>query len=155
MSFLFLNARVVGVLCLFFLVARKFCVVCGNVLGIIKELEKIGLKWSVLSTASWDSMYESLVEYAELKKKDGDWDGNVPANYKTEDNPPKSLGRWVNRQRSAYAKDKLKDEFVEKLEVIGLKWTVHERKSRAILLQPGVPQPDLLQDLQQQQHHQQ
>eukprot|EP00978_Attheya_sp_CCMP212_P017087 scaffold45377_cov50-Attheya_sp.AAC.1 len=113
------------------------------------ELEKIGLKWSVLSTASWDSMYESLVEYAELKKKDGDWDGNVPANYKTEDNPPKSLGRWVNRQRSAYAKDKLKEEFVEKLEVIGLKWTVHERKSRATVLQP-VPQ----QDLQQHQHQQ-
>eukprot|EP00978_Attheya_sp_CCMP212_P039087 scaffold200126_cov68-Attheya_sp.AAC.2 len=110
----------------------------------IKELEQIGLKWSVLSTASWDSMYESLVEYAEFKKNDGDWDGNVPANYKTEDDPPKSLGRWVNRQRSAYAKDKLKEEFVEKLEIIGLKWTVLYTNEKAVphaVLQP-VPQQD-------------
>ncbi|KAI2511094.1 hypothetical protein MHU86_3229 [Fragilaria crotonensis] len=47
------------------------------------ELEAIGLKWSVLSTTSWQSMYETLVEYVEERKTiDGDWDGNVPANYK-------------------------------------------------------------------------
>jgi hypothetical protein len=62
------------------------------------------------------------------KKIDDSWDGNVPANYRTEDNPPKSLGRWVNRQRSAYAKGKLKQEFVDKLERVGLKWAVHEKK---------------------------
>lgn len=41
----------------------------------------------------------------------------------------KSLGRWVNRQRSAFAKRKLKAEWVKKLNAIGLKWSVHERKN--------------------------
>lgn len=94
------------------------------------ELEQIGLKWSVLSTTSWETMYEALCLYAKRKRAldpEGQWDGNVPANYKTEDS--KSLGRWVNRQRSAFAKRKLKDEWVKKLNLIGLKWSVHERKS--------------------------
>ena len=43
----------------------------------------------------------------------------------------KSLGRWVNRQRSAYAKQKLKPEWINKLNSIGLKWSVHERKNGA------------------------
>ncbi len=61
--------------------------------------------------------------------KDGsEWDGNVPANYRTSDNPPRALGRWINRQRSAYGKDKIKTEYVEKLNKIGLKWSVHERR---------------------------
>jgi hypothetical protein len=61
--------------------------------------------------------------------KDGaEWDGNVPANYRTSDSPPRALGRWINRQRSAYGKDKLKAEYIEKLNKIGLKWSVHERR---------------------------
>lgn len=39
-----------------------------------------------------------------------------------------ALGRWVNRQRSAYTKDKLKWQHVEKLNNIGLKWSVHQRQ---------------------------
>ena len=58
----------------------------------------------------------------------GTLSGNVPANYRTNDNPPRALGRWINRQRSAYVKDKLKSEYVEKLNKIGLKWSVHERR---------------------------
>mmetsp|Transcript_39930 Transcript_39930/g.96104 ORF Transcript_39930/g.96104 Transcript_39930/m.96104 type:complete len:1615 (+) Transcript_39930:307-5151(+) len=94
-----------------------------------KDLERIGLKWSVLLTTSWASMYESLREYADEKQKQSPhgWDGNVPANFKTRSNPPLSLGRWVNRQRSAYAKGRLKDEYVKKLEVVGLKWVIHVR----------------------------
>ena len=92
-------------------------------------LESVGLKWSMLATTSWESMYETLVEYVNEKKKKGiKWDGNVPANYKTDDNPPRALGRWINRQRSAYVKKKLKKECVEKLTTLGLKWSVHERK---------------------------
>jgi hypothetical protein len=30
-------------------------------------LEKVGLKWSMLATTSWDSMFDSLVEYVESK----------------------------------------------------------------------------------------
>jgi len=101
------------------------------------ELEEIGLKWSVLSTSTWQSMYDALCQYSKMKRDLNDlknngktWDGNVPANYKTDDNPPKSLGRWVNRQRSAYTKGKLKKELVDKLEKVGLKWAVHERKGK-------------------------
>lgn len=94
-----------------------------------RDLERIGLKWSVLLTTSWASMYDSLREYADEKQKQSPhgWDGNVPANFKTRSNPPLSLGRWVNRQRSAYAKGRLKDEYVKKLEAVGLKWVIHVR----------------------------
>jgi Helicase associated domain len=92
------------------------------------ELEKIGLKWSMLATTSWDSMFETLEKYVSHQTKDSNvWDGNVPANYKTDDNPPRSLGRWINRQRSAFIKRKLKQEYIDKLNAIGLKWSVHHR----------------------------
>jgi len=96
-----------------------------------KELEEIGLKWSVLSASSWNTMYDALKDYVDSKIKSNPkkkWDGNVPANFKTNDETPKCLGRWINRQRSSYAKGKLKQEFVDKLQKIGLKWAVHEKK---------------------------
>jgi hypothetical protein len=93
-----------------------------------QDLENIGLKWSVLLTTSWTTMYESLCSYAEEKRKSNHgWDGNVQANYKTQSNPSLSLGRWVNRQRSAHAKGRLKEEYVKQLEAIGLKWVIHAR----------------------------
>jgi hypothetical protein len=98
-----------------------------------RDLERIGLKWSVLLTTSWSTMFESLNAYAEEKRKQNPnrgWDGNVPANFKTRSNPPLSLGRWVNRQRSAHAKGRLKEEYVRKLEEAGLKWVIHARNAR-------------------------
>ena len=88
------------------------------------DLNRIGLRWSVLSNAAWPSMYQSLCRYAEQRRKQSPngWDGNVPANFKTQENPSHNLGRWVNKQRSAYANGRLKDEYVRKLESIGLKW---------------------------------
>ena len=103
----------------------------SSLIFVLQELEDIGLKWSVLLTTSWDSMFETLCEYVkECKAADPNncWDGNVPANYKTDDNPPKALGRWINRQRSAYTKNKLKKEFVDQLTAIGLRWSIHERR---------------------------
>jgi hypothetical protein len=77
-------------------------------------------------------MYDCLLRYVtELKSANNNkstWDGNVPANHKTDDNPPRALGRWINRQRSAYGKGKLKKEYVDKLNELGLRWSVHERK---------------------------
>ena len=94
-----------------------------------KSLEAVGLKWSMLATMSWDSMCDTLRTYVQQQKKNhGKWDGNVPANYKTDDTPARALGRWINRQRSAYMKGKLKDEYVDKLNSIGLKWSVHNRQ---------------------------
>jgi hypothetical protein len=77
-------------------------------------------------------MYETLCDYVEEKKREGgDWDGNVPANFRTNENPPRALGRWINRQRSAFMKNKLKKEYMEKLNTVGLKWSVHERSERS------------------------
>lgn len=93
-------------------------------------LEKIGLKWSMLATTSWDSMYETLVEYVEEKTKNGGkWDGNVNATFRTSHDPPRALGRWINRQRSAYIKKNLKAEYASKLSALGLKWSVHDRRT--------------------------
>ncbi len=89
------------------------------------ELEKIGLKWAVLSTTSWHSMFEALCDYVKARKsidKNNHWDGHVPGNYETNDKPPKRLGRWVTRQRAQYSSKKLKSEQIEKLEKIGLSW---------------------------------
>ena len=83
------------------------------------------LLWSVLLTTPWTTMYEGLSAFVEARRKqstDGVWDGEVPPNYKTNTNPPLSLGRWVNRQRAAQAKGQLKEDLVQKLEMLGLKW---------------------------------
>ena len=96
-----------------------------------KLLEDIGLKWAVLSTTSWHTMYDALCEYVEAKRQsdpNAKWDGNVPAGYETEDK--KKLGRWVNRQRQAYANKKLKKEFVDNLEELGLKWVAFDSKDQ-------------------------
>lgn len=96
-------------------------------------LEAVGLKWSVLTSITWESMFDTLCEYVEEKKESNGrpWDGNVPATYKTvNDDPPRALGRWINRQRSAYSKNKLKEEYVEKLNSIGLRWSIHDRKGK-------------------------
>jgi hypothetical protein len=52
------------------------------------------------------------------------------------------LGRWVNRQRSAFQKNKLKKEYVDKLTTVGLRWVIHERKGLPVAVSPtinGIP----------------
>jgi hypothetical protein len=112
-----------------------------------KELQDIGLKWSVLSTTPWDAMYDTLLQYVTERKAANHnitWDGNVPANHKTNDNPPRALGRWINRQRSAYGKGKLKQEYVDKLNKLGLRWSVHERK---VVVSSSAPDEEAIQSV--------
>jgi hypothetical protein len=93
-----------------------------------QKLDEIGLKWSVLNNVSWENMYDELAAYAKERRAEDPnnaWDGNCPTKHETQDG--KALGRWVNRQRTLYTKQKLKKEYVAKLEVLGLKWSVHER----------------------------
>jgi hypothetical protein len=91
--------------------------------GVLKKEREIklmstGLKWSVLSTNSWQDMMEELHLYVSEKTKDGsEWDGNVPTNYKIkggalldEDGEERNLGRWINRQRSLYQSGKLRKD---------------------------------------------
>ena len=50
------------------------------------------------------------------------WDGNVPKGYKTPCG--KALGKWINNQRSAKAKDTLKDDRKVRLTSTGLRWNM-------------------------------
>lgn len=94
------------------------------------ELESIGLKWSIVGKYSWLLMYETFVEYVHDRKiAEGNWDGTVPRDYKTNHSPPRSLGKWIVRQRAAYRKRKLTSKCVDKLNSIGLKWTLVERQT--------------------------
>ncbi|KAL7449002.1 hypothetical protein ACHAWC_001111 [Mediolabrus comicus] len=92
------------------------------------DLEKIGLKWLVSLHISWSTMYDELCAFAEARREqsaNGNWDGQGPSNHKS------SLGGWVKRQRSAYAKGQLKEDQVQKLEIIGFKWKRTSKKKRA------------------------
>jgi len=122
---------------------------------VLQQLDAVGLKWSVLSTSSWDDMYKVLCDYVKERKEhdpNNTWDGNVPANYKTKDENPKALGRWINRQRSSYGKKKIKKEHIDKLNAIGLKWAVHDRSryqpsatpSTAVIVPNAVPSTHVL-----------
>jgi hypothetical protein len=91
--------------------------------GVLKKERELklmgtGLKWSVLSTNSWEDMMRELQLYVSEKTEDGsEWDGNVPTNYKIkgvacldEDGEERNLGRWINRQRSLYQSGKLRKD---------------------------------------------
>jgi hypothetical protein len=93
------------------------------------DLERVGLKWSVLCVASWSTMFEHLCKFVNAQRahNNGKWDGDIPLNWRVEARPPVNLGRWVHRQRSAHAKGRLRPEFVMKLERTGLKWAMHDQ----------------------------
>jgi hypothetical protein len=78
-----------------------------------KKLIDLGFVWRQKTsrpTDTWDERFEQLVEY---RNELGDC--NVPQSY--EKTP--GLGRWVNRQRTAKAKEELGDERIAKLKVLG------------------------------------
>ena len=84
------------------------------------------------SQQKWEDMFECLVRYIEEtqematshmndeQKATWIWDGNVPNSYRTPCG--KALGRWINNQRSAKAKDKLKDDRKVRLISTCLRW---------------------------------
>eukprot|EP00978_Attheya_sp_CCMP212_P041131 scaffold232018_cov45-Attheya_sp.AAC.1 len=86
------------------------------------------------SNQKWDDMLQCLEEFiverrkeetkdmTEEEKKEWEWEGNVPATYKTKCG--KALGRWINNQRSAKSKCILKREREDRLMSTGLKWSV-------------------------------
>lgn len=135
----------VSTFCLFWRKSRHDFVHHSHLVSLLRQcigeqqLEAAGLRWSVLTTASWDDMYKELCDYIKERKDGGPnnaWDGNVPAHYKTKDDPPRALGRWVNRQRSNYAKKKIKKEHIDKLNAVGLKWSVHDRSRYQLSVPP-------------------
>ena len=79
----------------------------------IKRLDDIGFQWVIrkIVVIGWDGMFAQLVEY---KHKHGG-DTNVPQSHQP-------LGSWVNTQRTAYRKGKMKDYRIKRLGDIGFQW---------------------------------
>lgn len=78
-----------------------------------QKLYELGFVWRQKSsrpTDTWDERFQQLIAY-----KEAHGDCNVPQSY--EEIP--GLGRWVNRQRTAKAKNELGEERVSKLEGLG------------------------------------
>ena len=90
----------------------------------IDKLEAIGMKWNLeVSYKSWDESYqlalEYFMEYGNL---------NIRTDYITEDGY--NLGAWIYLQRKNYSKEKLTDEQIDKLDMIGMIWNVSSNYSK-------------------------
>lgn len=90
----------------------------------IEKLEKIGINWNTEFThRSWDEAYQLAVEFF---VNNGHL--NVRTDYLTEDGY--NLGSWIYLQRSYFAKEKLSEEQIEKLNLIGMIWNVSNNYSK-------------------------
>ena len=90
----------------------------------IKLMESIGMKWNVEAThKSWEEAYELaskfFVDNGHL---------NIRTDYVTEDGY--NLGSWIYIQRKNCAKERLTEEQVLKLILIGMIWNVSDNYSR-------------------------
>jgi hypothetical protein len=90
-----------------------------------KRLDAIGFAWRLIDPNSWESMFDSLVEF---KKIYGHC--NVPQHWKEN----KRLGKWVNTQRTAYKRGKLSPEKQKQLNGIGFVWHLAPTNKRLVPL---------------------
>jgi superfamily II DNA or RNA helicase len=86
-------------------------------------LDAIGFIWRLNDPNSWESMFDTLVEF---KKVYGHC--NVPQHWKEN----KCLGRWVNTQRTAYKRGKISAEKQKLLEEVGFVWRLAPTNKRLI-----------------------
>lgn len=82
----------------------------------IKALDDIGMIWNLNTKPkqSWDKSYKMLTEYYNTYGN-----SDVPFGYKVADF---SLGGWLNAQRQLYIQGKLKQERIDKLNDLHVKW---------------------------------
>ena len=80
----------------------------------IRQLDQMGMIWSVFD-AKWEQGYALAMNYA---AEHGNL--NVPVNYTTEEG--EKLGAWILNQRTAYAKEMLSQDQIDRLEEIGIYW---------------------------------
>ena len=83
-----------------------------------KRLNEIGFSWRLVEPQSWEKMFAALVEY---KKAHGNC--NVPQRWHE-----KRLAKWVNTQRTAYKRGKLRPDRQRQLESIGFVWNAATRR---------------------------
>lgn len=86
-----------------------------------EKLEDIGMVWQVNQSYSWSHMYKLAADYFEKY-------GNltIPTSYVTENG--ENLGAWIAENRDNYEIKKLSEDQVEKLETIGMAWSLAENE---------------------------
>lgn len=90
----------------------------------IDKLEDIGIKWNMeASYKSWDESYELALQYFLVNGN-----LNIKTDYVTECGY--NLGAWIYLQRKNYVQEKLSEEQIEKLNIIGMIWNVSDNYSR-------------------------
>ena len=85
-----------------------------------KRLNSIGFTWKIREAhiiVDWEVRFQELVDY---KRVYGNC--NVPSRYKEN----RQLGKWVDKQRISYKKDKMSVEIRNKLVSIGFVWRLTE-----------------------------
>ena len=81
----------------------------------IDRLSRIGFKWALKQrdpSVTWETRFDELVQY---KTKHGSYD--VPRSKEQ-----LGLGKWVDKQRYNYKKNKLSQDRLKRLSSIGFKW---------------------------------
>ncbi|MFA4919901.1 MAG: Helicase associated domain protein [Thermodesulfovibrionales bacterium] len=84
----------------------------------IKRLEAIGFVWSQYDEA-WEQGFQATLKY---KEQTGD--ANSHRRHKTPEGF--QLGRWQNRQKTFYKRDKLPEDRIKRLEEIGFVWSLYD-----------------------------
>ena len=86
-----------------------------------EKLEDIGMVWQVNQSYSWSHMYKLAADYFEKY-------GNltIPTSYVTEN--VENLGAWIAENRDNYEIKNLSKDQVEKLETIGMAWSLAENE---------------------------
>ena len=86
-----------------------------------EKLEDIGMVWQVNQSYSWSHMYKLAADYFEKY-------GNltIPTSYVTENG--ENLGAWIAENRDNYEIKNLSKDQVEKLETIGMAWSLAENE---------------------------
>ena len=86
-----------------------------------EKLEDIGMVWQVNQSYSWSHMYKLAADYFEKY-------GNltIPTSYVTEN--VENLGAWIAENRDNYEIKNLSEDQVEKLETIGMAWSLTENE---------------------------
>ena len=80
-----------------------------------KRLDEIGFVWMLIEPMSWEKMFAALVEF---KKVHGHC--NVPQKA----GEHRRLGKWVNSQRTAYYRGKIKPARKQQLDLLGFVWNL-------------------------------
>ena len=101
------------------------------VAGLVSVSHKV---WNLVQ--QWEDMFKVLVRYIKVtretatrhmndeQKANWIWDGNVPKSYKTPCG--KALGEWIMTQRTAKAKETLKDIREVRLTSTCLRWNMKQ-----------------------------